>query len=375
MSPKWPMSHWGAGRRCVDLRTGEYRVNQLRAITVAGLLAATVLPAVAVEISGAGATFPYPVYAKWADTYRKETGIGINYQSIGSGGGIKQIEAKTVTFGATDAPLKGEELDKFGLVQFPMVMGGIVPVVNIGGMNPGELVLDGPAVAIFLGKVKSWDDPAIKKLNPNAKLPSQAIAVVHRSDGSGTTFNLTYYLALVSPDWKSQVGSNTSVEWPIGIGAKGNEGVSNNVSQAKGSIGYVEYAYARQNKMTYTKMVNKDGKTVAPTAEAFQAAAANADWNSAPGFGLILANQPGTESWPMTAATFILTPKQPPDPVAAAEALKFFAWAYAKGDKMAEELDYVPMPKKVVEDIEKVWAREIKDSSGKPLHVSSAMAQ
>ena len=376
MSPKWLMTHWAAGRCCVDLRTGEYRVNQLRAITVAGLLAATVLPAVAVEISGAGATFPYPLYAKWADTYRKETGIGLNYQSIGSGGGIKQIEAKTVTFGATDAPLKGEELDKFGLVQFPMVMGGIVPVVNIGGMNPGELVLDGPAVAaIFLGKVKSWNDPAIKKLNPNAKLPSQAIAVVHRSDGSGTTFNFTYYLALVSPDWKSQVGSNTSVEWPIGIGAKGNEGVSNNVSQAKGSIGYVEYAYARQNKMTYTKMVNKDGKTVAPTAEAFQAAAANADWNSAPGFGLILANQPGTESWPMTAATFILMPKQPPDPVAAAEALKFFAWAYAKGDKMAEELDYVPMPKKVVEDIEKVWAREIKDSSGKPLRVSSATAQ
>jgi phosphate transport system substrate-binding protein len=376
MSPKRLMTHWAAGRCCVDLRTGEYRVNQLRAIAVAGLLAATVLPAVAVEISGAGATFPYPLYAKWADTYRKETGIGLNYQSIGSGGGIKQIEAKTVTFGATDAPLKGEELDKFGLVQFPMVMGGIVPVVNIEGVKPGELVLDGPAVAaIFLGKVKSWNDPAIKKLNPNAKLPSQAIAVVHRSDGSGTTFNFTYYLALVSPDWKSQVGSNTSVEWPIGIGAKGNEGVSNNVSQAKGSIGYVEYAYARQNKMTYTKMVNKDGKTVAPTAEAFQAAAANANWNSAPGFGLILANQPGTESWPMTAATFILMPKQPPDPVAAAEALKFFAWAYAKGDKMAEELDYVPMPKKVVEDIEKVWAREIKDSSGKPLHVSSAMAQ
>jgi phosphate transport system substrate-binding protein len=315
MSPKKLMTHWAGGRCCVDLRTGEYRVNQLRAITVAGLLAATVLPAVAVEISGAGATFPYPLYAKWADTYRKETGIGLNYQSIGSGGGIKQIEAKTVTFGATDAPLKGEELDKFGLVQFPMVMGGIVPVVNIEGVKPGELVLDGPAVAaIFLGKVKSWNDPAIKKLNPNAKLPSQAIAVVHRSDGSGTTFNFTYYLALVSPDWKSQVGSNTSVEWPIGIGAKGNEGVSNNVSQAKGSIGYVEYAYARQNKMTYTKMVNKDGKTVAPTAEAFQAAAANADWNSAPGFGLILANQPGTESWPMTAATFILMPKQPPTP-------------------------------------------------------------
>ena len=351
-------------------------MNQLRAITVAGFLAATILPATAVEISGAGATFPYPIYARWADTYKKDTGIELNYQSIGSGGGIKQIEAKTVTFGASDAPLKGAELDKFGLVQFPTVMGGIVPVVNIEGIKPGELVLDGPTLAgIFLGKVKNWDDPAIKKLNPNAKLPSQAIAVVHRSDGSGTTFNFTYYLAQVSPDWKSQVGSATSVEWPVGIGAKGNEGVSNNVSQTSSSIGYVEYAYALQNKMDYTKMVNKDGKTVAPTSEAFQAAAANADWNSEPGFGLILANQPGAESWPMTAATFILMPKQPPDPVAATAALKFFAWAYTKGDKMAEDLDYVPMPKKVVSEIEKVWAKEIKDSSGKPLHVTSAMAQ
>ena len=351
-------------------------MSQLRAITVAGFLAATVLPAAAAEISGAGATFPYPIYAKWADTYKKETGIELNYQSIGSGGGIKQIEAKTVTFGATDAPLNGAELDKFGLVQFPTVMGGIVPVVNIEGIKPGELVLDGPTLAgIFLGKVKNWDDPAIKKFNPNAKLPSQAIAVVHRSDGSGTTFNFTHYLAQVSPDWKSQVGSATSVEWPVGIGAKGNEGVSNNVSQTRSSIGYVEYAYALQNKMDYTKMVNKDGKTVAPTSEAFQAAAANADWNSEPGFGLILGNQPGAQSWPMTAATFILMPKQPPDPVAATAALKFFAWAYSKGDKMAEDLDYVPMPKKVVSEIEKVWAKEIKDSSGKPLNVTSALAQ
>jgi phosphate transport system substrate-binding protein len=350
-------------------------VKHLRTIAVAGLLAATILPAIAVEISGAGATFPYPIYAKWADTYKKETGVGLNYQSIGSGGGIKQIEAKTVTFGATDAPLKGADLDKFGLVQFPMVMGGIVPVVNLEGMKPGALVLDGPTLAaIFLGTVKTWDDPAIKKLNPSANLSGQAIAVVHRSDGSGTTFNFTYYLGAVSPDWKSNVGSNTSVEWPVGIGAKGNEGVSNNVSQTKGSIGYVEYAYALQNKMTYTKMVNKDGKTVAPTSEAFQAAAANADWNSVPGYGVILANQAGAESWPMTAATFILIPKQPDDPVATAEALKFFAWAYAKGDKMAEELDYVPMPKKVVGDIEKVWASEIKDSSGKPLHTAGAIA-
>jgi len=348
-------------------------MNRIRTIAAAGFLAATVLPAVAVEISGAGATFPYPVYAKWADAYKKQTGIGLNYQSIGSGGGIKQIEARTVTFGATDAPLKGADLEKFGLVQFPMVMGGIVPVINISGIKPGEIVLDGPTLAgIFLGAVKSWDDPAIQKLNPNVKLPSQAIAVVHRSDGSGTTFNFTYYLAAASADWKSQVGSATSVEWPVGIGAKGNEGVSNNVSQTQGSIGYVEYAYALQNKMAYTKMVNKDGKTVPPTSEAFQAAAANADWNSVPGYGVILANQPGAASWPMTAATFILIPKQPQDPAATAEALKFFAWAYAKGDKMAAELDYVPMPKKVVTEIEKLWTKEIKDSSGKPLHMSAA---
>jgi phosphate transport system substrate-binding protein len=342
-------------------------VKQLRSLAVAGFLAATILPAAAVEISGAGATFPYPVYAKWADTYKKDTGVGLNYQSIGSGGGIKQIEAKTVTFGATDAPLKGPELEKFSLVQFPMVMGGIVPVVNIDGVSPGELVIDGPTLAgIFLG--------TIKKLNPNAKLPSQAIAVVHRSDGSGTTFNFTYYLAEASADWKSKVGSATSVEWPVGIGAKGNEGVSNNVSQTKGSIGYVEYAYALQNKLVYTKMVNKEGKAVAPTSAAFQAAAANADWNSVPGYGVILANQAGAESWPMTAATFILIHRQPDDAAAAAAALKFFAWAYTKGDKMAEELDYVPMPKKVVGEIEKMWASQIKDSGGKALYTEDSMA-
>jgi phosphate transport system substrate-binding protein len=350
-------------------------VIQLRTLAIAGFLAASILPAAAVEISGAGATFPYPVYAKWADTYKKDTGVGLNYQSIGSGGGIKQIEAKTVTFGATDAPLKGPELEKFSLVQFPMVMGGIVPVVNIDGVSPGELAIDGPTLAgIFLGTIKTWDDPAIKKLKPNAKLPSQAIAVVHRSDGSGTTFNFTYYLAEASADWKSKVGSATSVEWPVGIGAKGNEGVSNNVSQTKGSIGYVEYAYALQNKLVYTKMVNKEGKAVAPTSAAFQAAAANADWNSVPGYGVILANQAGAESWPMTAATFILIHKQPDDAAAAAAALKFFAWAYTKGDKMAEELDYVPMPKKVVGEIEKMWASQIKDSGGKALYTEDSMA-
>jgi phosphate transport system substrate-binding protein len=347
-------------------------VKHLGTIVVAGFLAATVFPAAAVDISGAGATFPYPIYAKWADAYKKETGLNLNYQSIGSGGGIKQIESKTVTFGASDMPLKGADLEKFGLVQFPMVMGAVVPVVNLEGIKGGELVLDGPTLAaIFLGTVKSWDDPAIKKLNPNLKLPAQPIVVVHRSDGSGTTFNFVYYLAEVSPDWKSQVGAATSVEWPAGIGAKGNEGVANNVTQTQGSIGYVELAYALQNKMVQTRMVNKDGKIVEASGFSIQAAAANADWNSVPGYGVILANQPGAGSWPMTAATFILMPKQPNDPAAAAAALQFFAWAYAKGDKMADELDYVPMPKKVVDEIEKMWAREIKDSSGKPLHVSS----
>ena len=310
------------------------------------------------NLSGAGATFPYPIYAKWADAYKKESGVGLNYQSIGSGGGIKQIKAKTVVFGASDAPLTGEDLDASGLAQFPMVMGGIVPVVNLEGLKPGDLVLDGPTMArMFLGEITSWDDEAIKKLNPELKLPKQAVAVVHRSDGSGTTYNFSYYLAEVSPDWKSKVGVDTSLEWPTGIGAKGNEGVANNVGQTKGSIGYVEYAYAKQNKMSYAKMINKDGKTITPEIKAFQAAAANADWKSKPGFGVILANEPGDQSWPMTAATWILVYKVPPDAAATAEALKFFAWAYKSGDKMAEELDYVPMPDSVVAEVEKMWAR------------------
>ena len=251
-------------------------------------------------------------------------------------------------------------------------MGGIVPVVNLDGIKPGELVLEGPTLAkIFLTDIKTWDDPAIKKLNPEAKLPSQAIAIVHRSDGSGTTFNFAYYLAEVSPDWKSKVGVNTSVQWPGGIGAKGNEGVANNVAQTKGSIGYVEYAYAKQNKLTHTKMINKDGKVVAPTSESFQAAAANADWKSQPGYGVILANEPGATSWPMTAATWILMYKQPQDAASSAEALKFFAWSFAKGGKMAEELDYIPMPANVVKDIQTTWAKEIKDASGKPLFTAS----
>ncbi len=315
------------------------------------------LPVLAVDISGAGATFPYPIYAKWADTYKKETGNGLNYQSIGSGGGIKQIKAKTVTFGASDQPLKPEELNAAGLIQFPMVMGGIVPVLNLEGIKPGELVIDGPTLAkIFLGGVKTWDDPALKALNPNAKLPSQPITVVHRSDGSGTTFNFTNYLSKVDADWKSKIGENTSVEWPVGVGAKGNEGVASNVANSKGSIGYVEYAYAKQNKLTYMNMINHDGKTVSPNIASFQAAAANADWSKAPGFYLILTDGIGAESWPVTAATFILMHRKPADPAASAEALKFFSWAYEKGGKAAEELDYMPMPEAVVALVKKSWS-------------------
>jgi phosphate transport system substrate-binding protein len=334
----------------------------------AGIAAAfTITTASAAEISGAGATFPNPVYQAWATAYAKETGVKINYQSIGSGGGIQQIKAKTVTFGATDAPLSGADLDAAGLVQFPMVMGGIVPVVNLEGIKSGEIVLDGPTLAkIFLGDITKWDDPAIAKLNPKVKLPSVAIAVVHRSDGSGTTYNFTDYLSKVSPDWKDKVGTEKAVEWPVGIGAKGNEGVANNVTQTKGSIGYVEYAYAKQNKLTYTDMINKDGKAVAPEMASFQAAAAGADWKSVPGFGVILSDQAGATTWPLTAATFILMYKQPDDVGASAEALKFFDWAYSKGDKMAEDLDYIPMPDSVVDLVHAEW-KGVKGSDGKPV--------
>ena len=345
----------------------------LYATAAAGfMLAATLSTASAAEISGAGATFPYPIYAKWADAYKKATNIGLNYQSIGSGGGIKQIKAKTVTFGASDAPLSGKDLKKYGLVQFPMVMGGIVPVVHLAGVKPGEMVLDGSTIAnIFQDKIKKWNDPAIKKLNPGLNLPNQAIAVVHRSDGSGTTFNFSYYLSSVSKSWKSDVGVAKSLQWPAGIGAKGNEGVANNVSNTNGSIGYVEYAYALQNKLTFTRMRNKDGMLVSPTAEAFKAAAANADWKSKPGYGVILANQPGAASWPMTAATWILVYKKPVDPAATAQALKFFAWSYANGKKMAEGLDYVPMPDSVVKAVRKTWATEIHNGNGQPVFTAS----
>jgi phosphate transport system substrate-binding protein len=338
-------------------------------VAFTAIATASTVTAVAADISGAGATFPYPIYAKWADAYKKETGIGLNYQSIGSGGGIKQIEANTVTFGASDMPLQPDDLSKNGLVQFPTVMGGVVPVVNLDGINSNDITIDGPTLAkIYMGEIKTWDDAALKQLNPSVKLPSQAIAVVHRSDGSGTTFIFTNYLSKVSADWKSKVGSNTSVEWPVGIGAKGNEGVANNVGQTKGSIGYVESAYAKQNKLTTTKMVNHEGKTVLPAPQSFQAAAGNANWDAAPGFYLLLTDQPGAASWPIAGATFILFHTEVKDAAAAADALKFFAWAYAKGGQMAEDLDYIPMPASVVASIHKLWTSQIKDSSGKAVY-------
>jgi phosphate transport system substrate-binding protein len=338
----------------------ETSMNFMKTIVVAGLVAAST-SAFAADLTGAGSTFIYPVLSKWADAYKKETGSGVNFQAIGSGAGIKQIQAKTVTFGATDMPLTVDQLEKDGFAQWPMIMGAIVPVVNIEGVKAGEMALDGETLAnIYLGKITKWDDPAIKKLNPKLKLPSAAIAVVHRADGSGTTFNFSDYLSKVSADWKSKVGSGTTVEWPVGVGAKGNEGVSGNVGQTNNAIGYVEYAYAKQNKLTYTAMVNKAGKTVEPTNEAFQAAASNADWAHAPGYYLILTDQPGDKSWPIVASTFILMHKEPTDKAASAEAIKFFKFAFAKGNNMAEELDYIPMPASVVKLIEKTWSADIK---------------
>jgi phosphate transport system substrate-binding protein len=310
----------------------------------------------AVNISGAGATFPFPIYAKWAAAYKGATGNGLNYQSIGSGGGIKQIESKTVTFGATDMPLSVPELNRYGLVQFPTVIGGDVPIVNLRGVAPGQLVLDGPTLAdIFLGKISNWSDPAIKKLNPSLTLPNQAIVTVHRSDGSGTTFIFVNYLSKVSKEWADRVGFATAVDWPVGIGAKGNEGVAGNVSQSSGAIGYVEYAYVKQNKLSYVRMINRDGKTVNPAAPSFAASAAGATWSPTNGFGTLLTDQTGAETWPISGATFILVYKQPQDPAATKEALKFFQWAYQNGDEMASSLDYVAFPDAVKQTFITSW--------------------
>lgn len=331
------------------------------ALAGAALALTTAVAAQAADISGAGATFPYPVYAKWAEAYKKDTGVGMNYQSIGSGGGIKQITARTVTFGASDAPMKPEDLEKNGLVQWPQIMGGAVPAVNIPGVEPGGITLSGKTIAeIYLGNITNWNDPQIAALNKGVKLPSLAIAPIYRSDGSGTNFLFTTFLSQTDEDFKSKVGANASVQWPTGIGAKGNEGVANMVRQTRGAIGYVEYAYVKQNKMTFAKLQNSAGKTVEPDAKTFAAAASNADWKSAPGYYVILTNQPGDQSWPITGASFILMPKEPKDPAAAKQALDFFKWAYEKGGSMADSLDYVPMPKNVVESVESMWSSQIK---------------
>ncbi len=339
-----------------------------RAALVATALSAGALSARAADISGAGSTFIYPVLAKWADTYKKDANVGVNYQSIGSGGGLKAIKANTVTFGASDAPLHEKDLDEAGLVQWPMIMGGIVPVLNLDGVKAGDITLDGATLAkMYMGDIKTWNDAAIAKLNPGMKLPETPIVVVHRADGSGTTFNFTNYLSKVSPDWKSKIGENTAVEWPVGLGAKGNEGVANNVANTKGALGYVEYAYAKQNNLVSTKMVNHDGKTVAPAMDTFSSAAANADWEHAPGFYQILTDQPGAQSWPITASTFVLMHKKPMDAAASAEALKFFDWSFKNGGKAAEALDYIPMPAKVVTLVAKEINGSIKAADGKPV--------
>ena len=332
----------------------------LKTILAAGLVAAVSFTgALAKDVSGAGATFPAPIYLKWADAYKKATGAAVNYQGVGSGAGRKQIEARTVTFAGSDIPQKGDWLDQRGLVQWPMVMGGIVPIVNLEGIGSSDLVLDGQTLGdIYSGKIKRWNDAALTALNPKAKLPDLPIIVIRRSDGSGTTYNFTYYLSAVNEDFKKKVGTGEAVEWPVGIGGKGNDGVANNVMQTKGSIGYVELAFAIQNGLAYTDMINAAGKRVKPKFESFQAAAQNADWAKADHFNLVLANQPGASAWPMTVATFILMPTEPEDGEAAAAALKFFDWAYANGGGMAKELDYIPMPDSVVSKVKaSVWSQ------------------
>ncbi|MBB2916496.1 MULTISPECIES: phosphate ABC transporter substrate-binding protein PstS [Cupriavidus] len=336
---------------------------------VAGIVSMVVAgTAFAAEITGAGASFPAPVYSKWADAYNKATGNKVNYQSIGSSGGIKQIGAKTVDFGASDAPLKDEDLNKQGLVQFPTVIGGVVPVINLQGVKPGELTITGEVLAnIYLGKIKKWDDPAIKALNPQAKLPSQDILPVRRADGSGTTFIFTNYLSKVSADWKGTVGEGTTVNWPGGgTGGKGNEGVAAFVQRLNGAIGYVEYAYAKQNKMTHVNMKNASGAVVKPGDDAFKAAAAGADWSKS--YYQILTNQPGKDAWPIAGATFILVHKNQEKPAQGTEVLKFFDWAYKSGANMAAELDYVPLPENVVNQIRSTWKTSVKDASGKALY-------
>jgi len=324
--------------------------------------------AIAADITGAGATFPYPLYAKWAEAYKNETGIGVNYQSIGSGGGISQIKSKTIDFGASDMPLEPEELEKAGLVQFPTVIGGVIPVVNLEGVKPGEIKLSGRVLAdIYLGKITKWNNPEIVNLNEGVKLPDKHISVVHRSDASGSTFTFSNYLSKVSPEWKQAVGTGVSVSWPAGMGGKGNEGVAAYIQNFSGSIGYVEYAYVLQNNMTYTMMQNREGQFVKPDAKNFQAAAADADWANSKDFYIVLTDQPGKDTWPISSATFILMHKVQKDPETAKRVLDFFTWAYQSGGKLANELGYIPMPASVVELIHKEWKAGINGPDGNPI--------
>jgi phosphate transport system substrate-binding protein len=322
----------------------------------------------AADMTGAGATFPYPIYAKWADMYKKGTGNGMNYQSVGSGAGIKQIRAKTVDFGASDMPLKASELAADGLVQFPVIMGGVVLVVNVEGVAPGQMKLTGPVVAdIYLGKVTKWNAPEIAALNPGLKLPASEITVVHRADGSGTSFLFTDFLSKTSPEFKEKIGSGTAVKWVLGVGGKGNEGVAANVQRVKGAIGYVEWAFAKRTKMAHTQLKNKDGVFVQPDDDTFKAAAANADWAKTPGFGVILTDQAGKAAWPITGASFILMHAVQADAAKGKEVLKFFDWAYKNGGAAAAELDYVPMPANVIKLVQDSWKANLKDASGKAL--------
>jgi phosphate transport system substrate-binding protein len=351
------------------------RLLVIRLASLVIAVAALIAPhaAWASTVSGAGATFPYPLYAKWAEAYQAETGISVNYQSIGSGGGIKQIRSRTVDFGASDMPLKPDALKEAGLVQFPTVIGGVVPVVNVKGIGPGQLRLTGALLAdIYLGKITKWNDPAIARANPGLALPNQAIAVVYRSDGSGTTFIFSHYLAKMSAEWADKVGVATALQWPTGLGGKGNEGVAAVTMRMSGAIGYVEYAFVKQNNLKHALLANRDGQFVAPDAEAFQAAAANADWANAPGYYLILTDQPGAKSWPLTAATFILVHARAERPERTEQVLQFFDWAYTKGDELAASLHYVPMPDPVVKLVGQTWAT-ITGPAGRTLRSGSAM--
>ncbi|WP_374762239.1 phosphate ABC transporter substrate-binding protein PstS [Massilia scottii] len=343
-------------------------MKQLLASIIVGVGALAAANSMAADMTGAGATFPYPVYAKWAESYKKATGNGMNYQSVGSGAGIKQIKAKTVDFGASDKPLGVEELDAAGLMQFPAIMGGVVTIVNLDGIAPGAMKLTGPVIAdIYLGKITKWNAPEIAALNPGVKLPADDITVVHRADGSGTTYLFTDYLSKVSPEFKTKVGADASVKWAVGVGGKGNDGVASTVQRVKGAVGYVEWAFAKKNKIAHTQLKNKEGTFLQPDDENFKAAAASADWVKAPGFGVVLTDQPGKNSWPITGVSYILMHKSQADAAKGKEVLKFFDWAFKNGDAAAVELDYVPLPDSVTKLVGDAWKANLKDASGKTI--------